>query len=288
VEAGFRYTWGWAYTREALLANSAILVSGLSPGLLAAGVIGFIAAFGRRGRMDAGVTCVAALLAAVWVFQCVVPVAIQDRYLAPAVPPLLILAGWLVAGLLDRPAWRVAVMAVLVAVLIPAAVEVPAKLRFGVLEAAAQVWASRPAANPAVLIAGSDAAEGAAVAALAELDPARPSLFAVRGTRLLGGGGYNRADYLPRYATPQEVMAAIDAYAIPLVILRTHDGGGDWAHVGQVADAVRMFPERWEVIWRGAGPGYEVRVFRIRDNAARPGDVARLRELAAPRHLVGP
>lgn len=291
AEAGFRYTWGWAYTREALLANSAILLSGLGPALLAAGVVGFVAACGRRGRIDAGITCMAALLAAAWVFQCIVPVAIQDRYLAPAVPPLLALAGWLVASLLPvqrfGPPWRAGVMAVLVATLIPAAVQVAAKPRFGMLQAATAVWAVRPAANPVVLVAASNAAEGAAVAALAERDPARPSLFAVRGTRLLGGGGYNRADYLPRYASSQEVMAAIDAYAIPLVILRTQDGGGDWAHVDQVAEAVRLFPDRWELVWREAGPGYEVRLLRIKDNAAKPGEIARLRALSAPQHLVG-
>jgi hypothetical protein len=178
-------------------------------------------------------------------------------------------------------------MAVLVATLIPAAAQVAAKPRFGMLQAATAVWAARPAANPAVLVAASNAAEGAAVAALAERDPARPSLFAVRGTRLLGGGGYNRADYLPRYASPQEVMAAIDSYAIPLVILRTQDGGGEWAHVDQVAEAVRLFPDRWELVWREAGPGYEVRLLRIKDNAAKPGEIARLRALSAPQHLVG-
>ena len=290
AEAGFRYTWGWAYTREALLANSAILLSGLGAALLAAGVLGFVAACGRRGPTDYGVTCLAALLAAVWVFQCIVPVAIQARYLAPAVPPLLVLAAWVVTRLLPRPAWgpawRTGVMAVLVATLIPAAEQVAAKPRFGMLDAATQVWAARPAANPAVLIAASYAAEGAAVAALAEQDPARPSLFAVRGTRLLGGGGYNRADYLPRYTSPQEVMAAIDAYAIPLVILRTTDAGDEWAHVTQVADAVRMFPDRWEQVWRETGPGYEVRLLRIKDNAAKPGEIARLHELSAPQHLV--
>jgi hypothetical protein len=125
------------------------------------------------------------------------------------------------------------------------------------------------------------------VAALADRDPARPSLFAVRGSRLLGGGGYNRADYQPRFATPQAVMAAIDDYAIPLVILRTRDGGDEWAHVDQVAEAARLFPDQWVLIWQAAGPGYEVRLFRIKDNATRIAEFARLRELSAPQHLLG-
>lgn len=45
-------------------------------------------------------------------------------------------------------------------------------------------------------------------------DRSGPSLFAVRGSRLLGGGGYNNRDYLPRFATPAEVALEIDRYAI--------------------------------------------------------------------------
>jgi len=313
VEAGFRYSWGWAYSSDALRQNAAILLGGVGPALLAAGVVGVAVACAQPRRADpttrrAGLTtrrarprsaeptarsagptiiCMAALLASVCLFQTAVPAAIQDRYLAPALPPLLILAAWVVALLLRRPAWRGAAMAVLVLALLPWAVEVAPKQRLGMLEAAAQVWANRPPANPAVLVASDGAAEGAAVAALAERDPARPSLFAVRGSRLLGGGGYNRADYQPRFTTPQQVMAAIDAYAIPLVILRTRDGGDEWAHVGQVAEAARLFPEQWELIWHDTGPGYEVRLFRIKANAARIGEFSRLRELSAPQHLVG-
>ncbi len=287
VEAGFRYGWGWAYSSDALRQNAAILFAGAGPALLAAGVIGFVMVCVRPRRADPTMLCMAALLAGVCVFQTVVPAAIQARYLAPALPPLLILAAWVVALRLPRPLWRRAGMAVLVLALLPAAAEVAPKHRYGMLQAAAQVWANRPPANPAVLVAADDAAEGAAVAALAERDPARPSLFAVRGTRLLGGGGYNRADYLPRYANPQQVMAAIDAYAIPLVILRTSDGGDEWAHVGQVAEAARLFPDQWELLWHDAGPGYEVRLFRIKANAARIADFSRLRELSAPQHLVG-
>jgi hypothetical protein len=272
----------------ALLANTAILASGAGPALAAVGVVGFAAACGRQRRPGPDMICMAALLAAVCVFQTVVPAAIQDRYLAPALPPLLILAAWVVARLLRRPLWRDAVMAALVLALLPGAIRMDPKPRLGLLEAAARVWAARPPANPVVLIAADGAAEGAAVAALAERDPARPSLFAVRGTRLLGGGGYNRADYQPRFASPQEVMAAIDAFAIPLVILRTREGGDAWAHIGQVDEAARLFPDRWELIWHAAEPGYEVRLFRIKDNAARIAAVAKLRELSAPQRLVGP
>jgi hypothetical protein len=287
IAQGFRYSWGWAYIHDASLWNPVALMDAAGPALLVAGVIGFVMACTRPRHDDATVICMAALLAAVCVFQTTVPSGIQDRYLAPALPPLLILAAWVVIRLPVRPLWRGAVMAALVLALLPGAAEVAQKQRFGMLEAAARVWANRLPANPAVLVVSDGAAEGAAVAALAERDPARPSLFAVRGSRLLGGGGYNRADYLSRYATPQEVMAAIDDYAIPLVILRTRDGGDEWAHVGQMAEATRMFPERWELIWQAAEPGYEVRLFRVKDNAGRIAEFARLRELSAPRHLVG-
>jgi hypothetical protein len=52
VEAGFRYSWGWSYIHQALRANAVILVGGAGPALLAAGVIGFVAACARQRRAD--------------------------------------------------------------------------------------------------------------------------------------------------------------------------------------------------------------------------------------------
>jgi hypothetical protein len=294
VEAGFRFEWGWDFTQNALLANAAILLTGAGPLLLAAGLLGFGVAFARHREADPTIICLAALLAAVCVFQVIVPAAIQDRYMIPALPPLLILAAWILgrppAWIVPRsplrPAWHAPIMAVLVFALLPGAARLAPKQQFGMLEAAARVWTNLPPANQAVLVVGHGEAEVAAVAALAERDPKRPSLFVVRGSRLLGGGGYNRTDYQPRFDTPREAMAAIDDLGIPLVILVTRDAGDEWEHVDQIAAAARLFPDRLESIWRQTGPGYEARLLRVRNNVARAVEAGKLRQLSAPRHLT--
>ena len=105
------------------------------------------------------------------------------------------------------------------------------------------VWAMRLAHNPVVLLAVPADREGSAVAELALHDPNRPSMFAIRGSRLLGGGGYNNQDYLPLYDNEAEVSKAIDRYAIPFVLLSTRHSPGEWKHVRQVqALAARSRP----------------------------------------------
>jgi hypothetical protein len=160
------------------------------------------------------------------------------------------------------------------------------KVQYGVIEAARQVWAHRVAHNPSVLIATDGGAEGAAVAELAMNDPARPSLFAVRGSRLLGGGGYNEQEYVPLFQTAGEVMAAIDDYAIPLVLVRGTPGRNRWRHVDQVEQAREMQPDRWELIYEDSGGGVRVRLYRIHGNDGMVADFGRLRRLSAPRALA--
>jgi hypothetical protein len=126
------------------------------------------------------------------------------------------------------------------------------------------------------------AGEGASIVELAVADPNRPSLFAVRGSRLLGAGGYTNQDYLPRFETPAEVMAAIDDYAIPLVLVSARNDDKQWAHLHQIAQAQQLFPDRWELIYRNSNAYPEVLLFRIRGNDKRIADAARLTALGEP------
>jgi hypothetical protein len=238
----------------------------------------------------------AALFAATSVFLAIVPAAIQDRYLAPALPPMLILAadalhsGLRVLAPLMSPGWRraAAVLALVVIGLtaLPSAFDPVPPRRFEMAEAVQQVWRYRIPANPSVLIAVAAAGEGAAVAELALTDAARPALFAIRGSRLLGAGGYNTTDYQPRFATAAEAMAAIDDYAIPFVLLQASSQGNAWRHLDQLAAARAAAPERWELLWRGDRSGVPLELFAIRGNETRQADRRRLLALSAPRALA--
>ena len=235
--------------------------------------------------------CSAALFAAVVLFQAIVPSTIQNRYLAPALPPLAILAVLGVTWLRDRLGrrWVAPVCAAaIVATAAPWFVGLPVKQQFHLTEASKAVWANRLPDNPSVLIAMDGEAEGAAIAELAMYDPARPSLFAVRGSRLLGGGGYNASDYVPKFDSDAAVAAGIDDYAIPFVLLRFDATGNRWAHVGQVRRAQMAQPERWRQVYSYSDGNATVVLYRILGNDARSADIGRLRALSGPKALGDP
>jgi hypothetical protein len=159
------------------------------------------------------------------------------------------------------------------------------KPRYGLIGAASEAWSHTTGQNNSILIAAQGLAEVTAIAELAMRNPARPSLFAVRGSRLLGAGGYQ--DYVPRYGSAREAMQAIDEYAIPLVILRASGEPGEWAHLRQIEDAIAQSPDRWELVWRDDTVRPAVSLYRVRGNEARVADTAKLVALSAPRPLAG-
>ena len=283
VEAGFRYSSTWDYAWAAIPANSWDLLRATGPLLLAPGMAGVVAACTRRRACDPLVACLAALFAAVFIFQAVTPAAIQARYIIAALPPLLLLAAWLV-NFLPRPMLRTAVFAVMVIAMLPWAAAVEEKPRLGIIAAAEAIRSDVIPTNPAVLLATDGLAEVATIAGLAELDLARPSLFAVRGTRLLGAGGYNQGDYQPRFTSAKQAMDAINASGIPLLLLRRRTSGNNWPHIDQVAEAADA--GGWQRIWQHQDNGYLTELFLIRENASRPADVAALTKLNSPRHLL--
>jgi hypothetical protein len=117
------------------------------------------------------------------------------------------------------------------------------------------------------------------------LDPNPPGLFAVRGSRLLGGGGYNNSEYEPLFQTPEQVMAQIDEFAIPLVLFRSTGKAGEWAHLQQIGEAQPLYPDRWQLVYRSLNPAGNIFLFRIRGNDAKTADLAKLAALSAPRSL---
>jgi hypothetical protein len=295
--AGFRYGLGIDYVAAAITANANFLLSTAGPLVIVAALVAFADVARRGGANDARLTGAASLAAAVWLFQSIVPAAIQARYLIPILPPLFLLAGW---GLRIIATWvssapksrlafkhaEIACATIILLGTLPVALAVEHKPHLGFDVAAQQVWSRYLASNPSVLIAANNEDEGRAIAELAMLDPARPSLFAIRGSRLLGGGGYNAVEYEPRFQTPQEVMAEIDVYNIPYVLIRHDPNPNAWKHIAQVEAARDLSLDRWQLVYRGDGSGRGILLYRIVDNALKPADRERLLALSAPRALT--
>jgi hypothetical protein len=306
VEPGFRYRWGVEYVQVALAANTRAMLLSAGPVLVAAAIIGLIAATVNRIKNDSILTSNAALLCGVWLFQSIVPAAIQARYLIPLLPPLVTLAvygaswvGLFVGRQFTRgqalPGSRTVVLhnraalvavAVVFATALPMAGDARALQPAGFAAPATEIWRLHLTSNPAVLIALPADAEGPAVAALAQDDPHRPSLFAVRGSRLLGGGGYNNQDYVPLYQTESEVRDAIDRFAIPLVLLGTRYQPDEWKHLQQIEALAAHSPDRWKLVNSWQAGDLHLALYWVEGNTSRIADTASLVQLSGPHHLV--
>jgi hypothetical protein len=166
---------------------------------------------------------------------------------------------------------------------LPSALADEGKPRSGLRELATAVWAARAPNNPVVLIAMRESNESAAIAELAMADPARPSLFAVRGSRLLGGGGYNRTDYQAKFADAGQVAEAIGAADVPLVLLQADPGG--WAHVAQVEEARLLAKEPWSLLASAQKDGLPIDLYALPPAAGRSADIPRWLIVTGPRAL---
>jgi hypothetical protein len=102
----------------------------------------------------------------------------------------------------------------------------------------------------------------------------------------LGGGGYNWYDYTQKFERLEEVAAAIDSYAIPLVLLRRDETAAEWAHIAQVQSLADSQPDRWIRLYQEQDGPVSVILYLIKGHAARTADRERLRTLTAPRSLV--
>lgn len=297
VEQGFRYAWGWTYVATATAENSRYLLENLGVLTIVFAAIGFVRLVFRAGKpADNLLVAASALFLSVWIFQTLIPAAIQDRYLIPALPCLIIMAVYGVHAVFAKmksaisPQMAPAVLAGVFAVMlfVPMAarsVAAPPKQIMGFAVAAKEVWALRHERNPVVLIVADGAGEAAAIAELAMLDPHPPSLFAVRGSRIFGGGGYNRQDYLPRFEHADSLMREIEEYAIPLMILQRDPTGKDWTHIRQVEELIARYPERWRILSRNTSVSPEVLVVQILGNLDKDTPTERLVTLTGPKAL---
>ncbi len=305
VSYGFIYPWGLRFTSIAIVQNTRMLIEacGLLMVVLALLGLGAVILAPRRSGADNGLIGAAALFAASITFQSVVPADLVARYLSPALAPLVILAffglklcvGWLIGfmpqtrTLLPDPDRGLALGAALLgALFVPLAVKAHPKPNWGLIEAARTIWDHRIAANPSVLTALDPLQEPALIAELAMLDPQRPSLFVVSSVRLLVTGGLRPSDYVLRFETPEQVMAAIDRYAIPFAVVSSSARGKP--HVSQLAqlDQVReAYPDRWVLEGRIEEPDSVILIYRITGNDGRQPDPATLLALNGPRGLRG-
>jgi hypothetical protein len=229
---GFNYKAGPVYAAQAFLANLVYLADNLT--LLAFALAGLAVAAEHRGRIEtprrwslaAGCT---SLVLATLVLQSLVPVDITDRYLAPALPGLVVLA---VLGMIEISrrlphAGADAVTAGLAAILVLPGVAHLATRKPKVdfrLEEAAQM-----ASGQAWLIDGTSGAEGAFVAAMAVRDPALER-YTIRGSKLLAESDFMGRAYRLKFDQPAQTTTELRRLGISGVVLVLRKGLQPFPH----------------------------------------------------------
>ena len=220
---------GWAYARLAAVHNAGVLAGNLGGAGLALAGLGAASAWRRRGEQPQAwswaAVCVA-LATATFVFQAAAPAGLEARFMAPALPALVVLTvlglraagGWLQARLPRRVA-RGVLAALALTLALPgyrfSAAELPkVDLR---LAPVAEAIVAAPA--PSIwLVDGSAGAEGALIAQVAARDAAR-GRYLVRASQLLADSNWTGQRYRLRTESPADAARALGALGVRGVVL---------------------------------------------------------------------
>lgn len=227
---GFNYTPGPAYAAEALGYDLRALSANLTPVALALAAYG--AWRGWRGRRDDPdrlsilAACVS-LVAATLALQSLVPVDLDARYMAPAIPPLVVLAlvgAWEAAGRLGRPALAL-VAAFLLAV--PGLAHLAARAPKADLRLAQAAALARP--GEAWLIDGTSGAEGALAAEMAIRDR-DASRYMIRSSRILARSDFMGKEYAQVTRDPAAVRAMLGDLGVSAIVVVRIGGAFAFPH----------------------------------------------------------
>ena len=274
-EPGLRYAW------QALSYNAAALAGLLSlPGLALAGY-GIYAEWTKRHQGPARWNIIAgciSLAASTLLLQSLVPVDLDPRYLAPAVPPLVLLA--LCGAMTVRPARRtLAFAACFVALAAPGALHLAArepKVGLRMQEAAGHV--RHPSAW---VIDGTTGAEGAFVAAMAVQDRSLRS-YAVRSSKLLAASDFMGSNYRLAFSSPADILARLKGLGIDGVVVSRIGGEAAFPHSEALRRALLSPASPYRLIaalpHRGRAGTTEI----FRSVPPRPMNEAGIRDLGLP------
>lgn len=284
---GFLFEWGLQYSWLAITDNLHTLFRALGLGGLALLVLGVVTGW-RDARHALLVRGCLALALSCFLFQAIVPTALEGRYMIPALAPMLVLTAAGAAYLCrrwPRPALAVpAILAIGILPLAPGIARIQPYQPWGLDPVVEAALAALRTQNPVILAAAGPHAETAVVAEAAERDKQRPSTVVIRGSRLLGGGGFMNRDYVPRYNDVTEVLDAIKAHRIPVIILEVSPDAARWEHNAQVRELCERYPDALRVTKRlSSQRGGEFWVVEVAQHLDAPADWAALRALGRPK-----
>jgi len=238
---GFNYSWGLAFTAQALAAYGQFLLHLIGiPGLLFALVGAAKVLLDRDWTWEHAVgMSMLTLVVGGFAFHCLVPVAIESRYLAVIIPGLVILAffgiDWIVRWFVVP---RYVGLATACCLLVIGAGEgtYSTKTSLQMSSASAAILGATEQ-NPFILVGSDPNGEGAIIADVATRDRGRTH-YVVRGFKVLGSGNWMGSEYHPRFAQQDQVQRWIEENRIGWVVIDTSPPSVAWTHNAQLRDVV--------------------------------------------------
>lgn len=264
---GFNYAPGPAYAWLSLRTDGAAILANLGWFGIALALFGAVA--GWRSEAARPITRLSiAVIVATLVFQAAIPVAVEDRYILPAMPWLVVLItiGLLAFARLHRLAPITAALLGL-AVLAPTIVTLAtARPKLDIAAPAISRWMGH---EPGIwMIDGSARAEGAVIAEAAYADDGRREMWMVRATQWLSTSDFMGRSYQLSVHSPAEARAVLDRLGVRGVVSIADRPQLAYPHSSLLRAAVERpgFGESVQPFLRGSGSA----LIAIRRSAVTP------------------
>ncbi|MBA2935804.1 glycosyltransferase family 39 protein [Sphingomonas sp. CGMCC 1.13654] len=236
---GFNYTPGPAYAWLSLKTDGAALLDTLGyVGLLAA-LLGAMAGWQEPLFRPIVRLSIAAILATL-LFQAAIPVALEDRYVLPAIPWLVVLIAIGPVATAERnPIGAIVPTILILAALMPFVADLirqPPKPDIGAPAIAVQMQSA-----PGIwLIDGRAGGEGAAIAEAAYADDGRRAIWAARASQWLSTSDFMGRDYRLSVHSSAEARAVLDRLGVRGVVSVAEKGQLAYPHSRLLRGAVML------------------------------------------------
>ena len=263
-----------SFARRALAAHTMMLLDVLGWGLCVLAVVGLAVKVVqplRRGRPGGKWAALTALLLSVLAFHCIIRVGVEDRYLMNALPGVVLLAGAGLRRLVDalqgagaRPAWAApAVLLVTAGVYGVEKLTLVRKPSDGYPALVRELLAQSQFRDSLIMISANSAREGAFIAEVA-IQERRPGHFVMRSSKVLASSTWSGYRYRLRFSTPADVADYLESVPVGLVAVDTDRSAPPWrAHRSQLQEALRLRPDRWQLLPLEAHRSSRLRVYRL-------------------------
>ncbi len=254
--------WSTAYALATLSLFGKSLLFYLGPvltSLAAIGLIGAVAQPRERESRQILALCAVSFILGLLSFHLLVPNGPVQRFLVPAIPPILVLAAsgceFLVARLAPTQPRRAAIQAgtilAIVGMFLIQAFYVPAQQNEGFRRVVESLQEKGELADSVILVSSDVKGEGMLIAEVARLDHRNKRCVVLRSSKTFAVSSWDSKNKLRvLYESPKEIQNYLEGVPVDFVVLDTSipKADADLRQHSQLLAAVESNPDCWQLI----------------------------------------